>query len=404
MATGRRALIVSTGRDRGALAAARALHESGWVVGVGTPDGSGMVAASRAVTARHRVPKPRGDGRSFVAAVTAAAGAERYDLVFGGGDDYMAALSAYRTELPLPVAHPPFEAVRQGLDKLALTRHAVAAGLAAPRTVPATDQVLAEWIGPVVVKCRTHWEHGQLRPHRIDARSYPDAGDAARARVELIRASGAVAVLQQPVSGRLGALVGVMVDGRLRHRVQQVSSRLWPTPNGMSARAETVPVDDTLAARAEAMLRSIGWTGLVELQFLTDADGVAHLIDLNGRFYGSLALAVAARPGILDAWGRSVLGERVADLGDGAPGVRYAWLAGDLRRAGVERLGGLATDLASTAWWGLRARHSVWQLRDPGPTARLLRERLGGAEVTPSAADREPNAPPREVAPAGSAA
>ena len=34
----RRALIVGTGRDRGALAAARALERAGWHVGVGTPD------------------------------------------------------------------------------------------------------------------------------------------------------------------------------------------------------------------------------------------------------------------------------------------------------------------------------------------------------------------------------
>ena len=36
------ALILSTSRDRGGLAAARSLRRSGWRVGVGTPDAGGM--------------------------------------------------------------------------------------------------------------------------------------------------------------------------------------------------------------------------------------------------------------------------------------------------------------------------------------------------------------------------
>jgi hypothetical protein len=194
--------------------------------------------------------------------------------------------------------------------------------------------------------------------------------------VRRIREAGAEPVLQVPVRGTLGALIGVHHDGRLRGRVQQTTSRLWPTPNGVSARAQTVPVDEELAARAEVLLRDLGWWGLVELQFLTGDDGVPQLIDLNGRFFGSMALAEAARPGLADAWGRLVLGAPVPELPDARPGVRYAWLAGDLRRASVERRGGLAADVADTLRWGRGAQHSVWDLRDPGPTWHLATWRL----------------------------
>ena len=57
----------------------------------------------------------------------------------------------------------------------------------------------------------------------------------------------------------------------------------------------------------------------------------------------------------------------------------YAWLAGDLRRASVERRGGLAADVADTLRWGRGAQHSVWDLRDPGPTWHLATWRFGGA-------------------------
>lgn len=371
----RRALIVSTGRDRGALAAARSLHRSGWVVGIGTPDGGGMLGSTRACSARYVVPKPRQDGAAFVEGVTSAVRAGSYDVVFGGADDWMAALSAYRDAIPTRVAHPPHEVVSDALDRTTLAAIARRAGLDAPHTEPATDAALEAWSGPLIVKSRTHWFPGQSKAHRIEARLFADA-HAARPRIEEIRRAGAEAVIQAPVEGSLGALIGIFRDGRLDGRVQQVASRLWPTPSGASARAETVRVDESLVAKAEALLADLGWWGLVELQFLTGDDGIPHLIDLNGRFYGSMALANAARPGLADAWGRLVLGEHVAPLSDAPQGVRYAWTAGDLRRARSERRGGLVPDVAQSLRWAWGARRSVWDLRDLGPAVHVATARL----------------------------
>lgn len=47
MVASRRLLVVSTGRDRCVLAAARSLHRSGWIVGVGAPVAPGMLGAYR---------------------------------------------------------------------------------------------------------------------------------------------------------------------------------------------------------------------------------------------------------------------------------------------------------------------------------------------------------------------
>lgn len=340
------------------------------MVGVGTPDGAGMLAATRAATARHVVARPRGDGTGFVEGVRQAVAEGSYDVVFGAGDDWMAAVSTYRQHIPTRIAHPGSKVVAAALDKIGLADRAQDAGLAAPFTETATDQALTRWRGPVVVKCRAHWSQGQMRPHRIEAKLFEDA-DSATGQVERIRAAGAEPVLQTPIRGRLGALIGVFHNGRLHGRVQQVTTRLWPTPNGVSTRAETVPVDEELVARTEMLLEELGWWGLVELQFLTGIDGVPQLIDLNGRFFGSMALTNAARPGLADAWGRLALGEPAPRLPDAQPGVRYAWLAGDLRRARVERRGGLATDVADTLRWARKAQHSVWDVQDLGPTWHL---------------------------------
>ncbi|WP_194092417.1 hypothetical protein [Ornithinimicrobium flavum] len=387
-------LVLAHVRDRGSVTVARALHRAGWRVGAGTPRVSGgLVGASRAVGPTHVVPRPRGSLAPFVRAVNAAAASEAYDLVLGTGDDWMAGLAHAAGDLTVPVATPPAPVVGHALDKLRLTRAARAAGLAAPDTwMPPVGLDPGAVSYPVVVKARTHWRPGVTRRHRVEARlcRCPEELDTQLARM---RRQGEEPVLQRLVDGRLGALVGLMHDGVLTARVQQQASRVWPTPSGASARAVTVPVDQELALRSELMLRDLGWEGLVELQFLIDADGTSWLIDLNGRPFGSLALSESARPGLVDAWVRSRLGLPVTELADGRPGVRYHWLAGDLRRARVERRGGLVRDVGDSLRWAVGARHSLARVDDPGPVAHLLTARLRPYDAEPDEAGPEAAGP-----------
>jgi hypothetical protein len=90
------ALIVEPGDTRGALAAARALGEAGWTVGVGTPSGAGLASASRFTRHRHVVPAPADDLDGFVAGLNAATLGVGYGVVLAGGDAELMAISARR--------------------------------------------------------------------------------------------------------------------------------------------------------------------------------------------------------------------------------------------------------------------------------------------------------------------
>ncbi|WNB85827.1 hypothetical protein [Cellulomonas sp. ATA003] len=89
-----------------------------------------------------------------------------------------------------------------------------------------------------------------------------------------------------------------------------------------------------------------------------------------------------------------MVGEPVPELGDSRVGVRYSWIAGDLRRAGVERRGGLAADVRETLRWARGARHSVWDPRDPGPARYLAAARLRPGAAGTTDAVRVPGAGP----------
>lgn len=387
LSAGLRALIVSTSRARGSLVASRSLADAGWIVGVGTPDGDGLAARSRSTTHAHVVPRPRGDHADFVAAVRRAERDVSYDVVFGGGDDWMAALALHAERFDATVAHPDYDVVVRGLDKYELADAATSVGLATPTTVPATPASIEAWSGPVIVKCRSHWASDLHHPFRVEAARYDSIGDDALARIRSIEQRGLAPMLQRPIDGQLGALVGLFDGRRLHGRVQQRALRVWPTPTGVSSRAVTVPIDEHLVERAEALLGELGWTGLVELQFIHDDADVPHLIDLNARFYGSMALATHLAGNLPDAWGRRVLDpEAPVDLRDAPPSRRYLWFAGDVRRASTERNGGLLRDLWSTLRWACSRRLTwVWRPWDLGPSMRLVVARLRRSPVDPEA-------------------
>jgi predicted ATP-grasp superfamily ATP-dependent carboligase len=374
-----RALILDGRGARASLAATRALAADGWRVGIAAPRPDGLAVASRRVAAFHEVPLPEHGEEAFVGALARAVTAGGYEVVFASSDVDVLALSRLRARLPAVVPFPEDEALRRGLDKLELTRAARQAGLVAPRTV---DGLGTELPPPVVVKERVHGDvaHGG-RADTVVPEVMDDRG-AVRDRVAEIRARGGQAIVQELVAGRLLAFTVVCDrEHRIVARVQQEAMRTWPGDVGSSARARTVAIDESLAAGVQRLLADLGWFGLAELQFLAPAGGPPHVVDLNPRFYGSLALAVGAGVNLPALWARLATGRPVPERTDAAVGVRYQWLEADLRQARQDRRGGsVRADAMDSLRWSIGACHSIWRADDPRPAARaagaLLRARL----------------------------
>lgn len=363
-----RALIVEHGASRAALAASRALAAGGWTVGNGSPARRSPSAASRAVVRHHPVPLVREGVDRFAAAVAAAVEQEGYEVVFPADDAELLALSERRTDIPAVVALPPHSVVLRALDKLELTASGQRAGLAVPRTWPLAADAAPPSRGPFVVKARLHAAPGTTTS-RVEAAVAATGEEAVRCGAA-IHAGGGEPFAQERLEGRLEAFV-VLVD-RDRRTVaaaQQASERIHPPGTGLSVRARTVSIDQVLARRVADLLGDLGWVGLAELQFIRPPGGEPHLIDFNGRFYGSLALAVAAGPNFPDLWARMATARPLpAAVPPAAPGVRFQWLEGDLKRALVERRGSLTADVRQSLRYAFGARHSVSSARDPGPS------------------------------------
>jgi len=101
-----------------------------------------------------------------------------------------------------------------------------------------------------------------------------------------------------------------------------------PPWGGVSALCESIPPPPDELGHALGLLESLNWHGPAMVEFKRNADGVAILMEINPRFWGSLELAV--RSGLdfpYFAW-RLANGEKIEN-----PTVHYCasrWVLGEL--------------------------------------------------------------------------
>lgn len=322
--------LVTDAHIPSAVSGIRALGRTGLAVAALAPGRSAAGLWSRYCAERAVGPDSVADPKGFLDAVRRVAEQHGPLVVYPGQDEAINALVGDTSHLPAEVLLPypgpePLAALR---DKERVTALAASAGLATPSTLAAGragDLAAGELPDGAVVK------------PSVPGRTFA-AVHVTESRAELQALLSTVPaeeelVLQERLSGRLMA-VSVVVgrDGGLVRRFQQVAVRTWPADAGISSLAVSVEPDEELAEACRSLLAAAGYWGLAQLQFI-DAPGGPRLIDVNTRFYGSLALALAAGVDLPSAWHAVAMGQAVGRPEPYRVGVSYRWLEADAMAA-----------------------------------------------------------------------
>ncbi len=103
-----------------------------------------------------------------------------------------------------------------------------------------------------------------------------------------------------------------------------------PPTGGVSVLCESSPIDPLMQSAAAKLLSAADWTGVAMVEFRVAADGTPFLMEVNGRFWGSLQLAIDC--GVDFPW---LLYQITQNLPTAEPqaytvGRRLRWLLGDL--------------------------------------------------------------------------
>ena len=283
MAVGR--VLIGFAESLAAIESAFCLLDEGYEVVAFTRAGKRpALAASRSVVV-HDVPAPEHDLAATVEAVRSLVEAVRPDAVLPLDDASLLICARLAGTVPAAVAGPVGAAAQFALDKREQFLAAAKAGLAVPETVAGDDEPVGP--GPWMVKSGLAIvDDGRrlLRPAGAVARDHGAVAD-------LVAGMTGPAVVQPIVEGVGEGVFGFASGGELfavsaHRRVRMMN----PRGSGSSA-CLSISVDPELVEPIRAMLASVDWHGIFMVELLRDRAGTAWFMEVNGRTWGSMALA-----------------------------------------------------------------------------------------------------------------
>ena len=278
------------------LAIVRSLGRLGLEVHLAPFEGSPVTRHSRYVAHRHLLGHPLADEAGFVDALRRLLAATPFDLVVPTSDKSLVPLMAYRDEIArvsrfVAPDDVGFRVTNRKDETIAL---AAACGLRVPKTVRVENAAEAASITlpfpfPVVLKPIV--SHIAGRTERLKVRVAHSMDELEQRLPEMAAASP---VLVQEFCPGTGLGVSVLArNGDVTAAFQHERVHEPPT-GGAGSYRRSAPLSKELLEGVQRFCREIGWNGPAMFEFKQHEGGDPVLMEVNGRFWGSLALAIHA--------------------------------------------------------------------------------------------------------------
>lgn len=335
-------ILLLDGETNAAVACVRSLAKAGHEVTVGSAEQWVWckAARSRFAYASFKYPDPLAEPQRFIDTIISQIerSSQRPIFLLPATEPTMLVVSRARERLQaagsIMVMKPHAELVPV-CSKREMTMLASSLGIRTPRTICVEDPQLAAEIArdlqyPVVLKCDSSQQilpddRVLITPKPRYARNPAEFLEAHR---QLSGACGPI-LAQEFIRGRGVGYFTLMCQGELRAEFAHLRIReADPSGSGSSLRIG-IAVPPAVREAGLRLLREVKWHGVAMVEFRVQQDGTPVFLEVNPRFWNSLALAVYSGidfPALLAA---------VAEHGDVAPqleyrtNVRCRWLLGD---------------------------------------------------------------------------
>jgi predicted ATP-grasp superfamily ATP-dependent carboligase len=331
-------VFLTDGDQRPALAIVRTLGRRGLRMIVGEERPASLASSSRYCVRHITYPSPYRDRAAFNAFLADLVMREHIDVVMPVTDVTTRAVCENQAllERHCALAVPPFRAFDLVTNKARLLEYADGCGVPIPRThvvdgAARLPDVVARITYPVVVKpvqSRIPTEHGWESSGVHYAYN--------RAELEQLYQdhhifAGYPSLIQERIVGPGVGVFALFDRGTLVADFAHRRLREKPPAGGASVLSESVTVDARLRDHAIRLLGSIGWHGVAMMEYKQDhRTGEYFLMEVNGRFWGSLQLAIDAGVDFPFLAYQLATGRRPDVLTPYAVGVKNRWLFGDV--------------------------------------------------------------------------
>lgn len=288
------------------------------------------------------------------------------------------------------VGCPRPEVVQRVLDKEQTLAAAIRCGVPVPASVSIgtaadIDAAVATLRFPIIAK---PGDRGVESRHSFKTRTFSDV-DQLRAAFAQDAAFGRGLLFQRYQSGDGVGVEILMRNGRPVAHFQHRRLAELPASGGVCVYGVSETADPMLLEHAVRLLKELEWDGVAMVEFRHDRQtNEAGLLEVNGRFWGSIALPVMSGvdfPSL--AWQAAQGREPIAPVSY-RDGVQFRWTAGALMRYALafgsersERSEGFSRsratrDLLSQLRPGIQS--ALWDWRDPLPALQEVAEVLRG--------------------------
>lgn len=319
------------------IAVSRSLHRHG--IPVTFADISGGRARhpfSRAIQNFVRLPNHRETPDEFIDALSKLIQTGNYDTLIPCSDPGLVAVSEHYDLLAplLYVCCPPPDIVRRVLDKSQTLEAAMRSGILTPETynlpdIDALEELRREPRFPLIAKPLSKVNENL---HTFKMRYFESFEDLQNAFIAE-PLFGARNLLQEYCVGEGVGIELLLHEGEPLAIFQHRRLREFPVTGGGSVASVSEPLNPVLVEQAVTLLREIGWQGVAMVEFRYDpVQRRAVLMEVNGRYWGSLPLAISAGFEFPFYEWQLAHGEMPSPPVSYRPGLPFRWLSGDIRR------------------------------------------------------------------------
>ncbi|ADJ15276.1 carboxylate--amine ligase [Halalkalicoccus jeotgali] len=383
-------VLVLDSHGHSALSIVRSLGRHDVSVTAGADSTFALGPQSKYAADSYVYPDPDVDCYAFLDHLTDHLTDEDYAAVVPATDKTTALLARHKVDLErtgTKVATEDWETFSLAYDKSRTFDIVEGLDVPAPTTVAPTspadlDRIRGDLSYPVVVKSRSKsiWtEDGTHELSRVDDSHYADSPDELDSVYRTISESSAAfeahpPLIQEYVPGETQTTVVLADRGEVLVHFQERRLRTDPPSGGNSTLLSGVR-NRRMFEHARELIEALEWTGPAQVEFMRTPGGQYRLIEMNGRYWGSLPLAINS--GVDFPWYHYQLlrGERP----DPPPTYRTDVLQRRLLYGDINWLGHhLAEGNVGAVGPFLRAfvgpKHTFVSVDDPRPTAVALGE------------------------------
>jgi predicted ATP-grasp superfamily ATP-dependent carboligase len=297
-------VFVTDGAERTSLAIARSLGKKGIEVHCGESYRFSTTALSKYCTKNFVYPDPQIDCKQFINRLVDIFKNGDYEAIYSSREVTTIPISYYKKELEkyTKVPFPDYDKMLMTHDKAKTFKFAQELGISIPETYLVENMEELEEISntieyPVVVKprCKTTWNSGKPMMLKVTSKNYVNNRNyLINLSNDIYKKSWKMPLIQEYIHGDGYGVEVLFNHGEPRAVFMHKRLREYPITGGASTLRESI-YNERMKNVALDLMEGLEWHGVAMVEFKLDTkDGEPKLMEVNGRFWGSLPLSIAS--------------------------------------------------------------------------------------------------------------